>query len=157
MVFPGDTALDSRAGPDGREFPLAFPDGAFSESSTFLLGEVFARTPSPFPKLWRDRKRVRPYSQRAARYLCSAGARTGRERCRAKSAGSGFAHHGLRAAEQKISRMARGERSVLSTPRDKPQWHQKQRPFEPGDIGKRGQAGGKKAEAANKSNHCRAI
>jgi oxalate decarboxylase len=32
-------------GPDGCEFLLAFPDGAFSESSTFLLSEVFARTP----------------------------------------------------------------------------------------------------------------
>jgi oxalate decarboxylase len=32
-------------GPDGCEFLLAFPDGSFSESSTFLLSEVFARTP----------------------------------------------------------------------------------------------------------------
>jgi oxalate decarboxylase len=32
-------------GPDGCEFLLAFPDGAFSESSTFLLSEVFVRTP----------------------------------------------------------------------------------------------------------------
>jgi oxalate decarboxylase len=32
-------------GPDGCEFLLAFPDGTFSESSTFLLSEVFARTP----------------------------------------------------------------------------------------------------------------
>jgi oxalate decarboxylase len=32
-------------GPEGCEFLLAFPDGAFSESSTFLLSEVFARTP----------------------------------------------------------------------------------------------------------------
>jgi oxalate decarboxylase len=32
-------------GPDGCEFLLAFPDGLFSESSTFLLSEVFARTP----------------------------------------------------------------------------------------------------------------
>src|ERR1700743_3548538 len=32
-------------GPDGCEFLLAFPDGAFSESSTFLLSEVFALTP----------------------------------------------------------------------------------------------------------------
>jgi oxalate decarboxylase len=32
-------------GPDGCEFLLAFPDGAFSESSTFLLSEVFARMP----------------------------------------------------------------------------------------------------------------
>src|ERR1700761_9212164 len=31
-------------GPDGCEFLLAFPDGTFSESSTFLLSEVF-RTP----------------------------------------------------------------------------------------------------------------
>ena len=32
-------------GPDGCEFLLVFPDGAFSESSTFLISEVFARTP----------------------------------------------------------------------------------------------------------------
>ena len=32
-------------GPDGCEFLLVFPDGMFSESSTFLLSEVFARTP----------------------------------------------------------------------------------------------------------------
>ena len=32
-------------GTDGCEFLLAFPDGSFSESSTFLLSEVFARTP----------------------------------------------------------------------------------------------------------------
>jgi oxalate decarboxylase len=32
-------------GADGCEFLLAFPDGSFSESSTFLLSEVFARTP----------------------------------------------------------------------------------------------------------------
>src|ERR1700761_1958878 len=32
-------------GPDGCEFLLAFPDGSFSESSTFLISEVFARTP----------------------------------------------------------------------------------------------------------------
>jgi oxalate decarboxylase len=32
-------------GADGCEFLLAFPDGTFSESSTFLLSEVFARTP----------------------------------------------------------------------------------------------------------------
>jgi oxalate decarboxylase len=32
-------------GPDGCEFLLAFPDGSFSESSTFLLSEAFARTP----------------------------------------------------------------------------------------------------------------
>lgn len=32
-------------GPDGCEFLLAFPDGSFSESSTFLLSEVCARTP----------------------------------------------------------------------------------------------------------------
>jgi len=32
-------------GTDGCEFLLAFPDGSFSESSTFLLSEVFARIP----------------------------------------------------------------------------------------------------------------
>lgn len=32
-------------GPDGCEFLLAFPDGQFSESSTFLISETFARTP----------------------------------------------------------------------------------------------------------------
>ena len=32
-------------GPDGCEFLLAFPDGQFSESSTFLVSELFARTP----------------------------------------------------------------------------------------------------------------
>ena len=32
-------------GPDGCEFLLVFPDGQFSESSTFLISELFARTP----------------------------------------------------------------------------------------------------------------
>jgi hypothetical protein len=46
LVFPGgDTTLNPGPPPDGCEFLLAFPDGSFSESSTFLLSEVFARTP----------------------------------------------------------------------------------------------------------------
>ena len=32
-------------GPEGCEFLLVFPDGQFSESSTFLISELFARTP----------------------------------------------------------------------------------------------------------------
>jgi oxalate decarboxylase len=44
--FPADVPHSIQGlGPDGGEFLLAFPDGAFSESSTFLLSEVFARTP----------------------------------------------------------------------------------------------------------------
>jgi oxalate decarboxylase len=44
--FPGGIPHSIQGlGPDGCEFLLAFPDGAFSESSTFLLSEVLARTP----------------------------------------------------------------------------------------------------------------
>ncbi len=44
--FPGGIPHSIQGlGPDGCEFLLAFPDGAFSENSTFLLSDWFAHVP----------------------------------------------------------------------------------------------------------------
>ncbi len=46
--FPGGLPHSIQGlGPDGCEFLLAFPDGAFSEDSTFLLTDWFAHVPKP--------------------------------------------------------------------------------------------------------------
>ena len=81
-----------RLGPDGCEFLLAFPDGAFSESSTFLLSEVLARTPKDVLATNFDVPES-AFDRIPKEQLRSACARTGRKRRNRKPGGFGAPKH----------------------------------------------------------------